>query len=629
MCGIAGGWWSRPPEDLNDRIACSLSKLRLRGPNDQGCEYFDSHGGKVALGHTRLSIIDLTAAAHQPMRSQDARYSLIFNGEIYNYRELRQELTALGRHFISDSDTEVLLAAWQQWHSACLVRLEGMFAFAIYDARTQTLSCVRDAFGIKPFYYDTGKDRFLFGSEQAALLCLREEAPRANWQRCYDYLVYGDFDNSQQTFIEGIEHLLPGHWMEIDLAHPDVCVQQCWWSPDVRQSSTLSFEQAAEAVREQFLYNVKLHLRSDVPLGAALSGGIDSSAIVCAMRHLEPDLPITTFSYIAPGDRRSEEVWADRINEYVGATSHKVAATQDELARDLESLIQAQGEPFTSTSVYAQYRVFQLARDKGITVTLEGQGADELLAGYAGYPGQRLLSLIERGDLLGAQRFALNWSRWPGRSYGRAWQYLAAAALPDYLFGAASRITGRSFTPSWLKLDVLADAGVNMVFQREKKHAGGRGRRVVERLISSLNNRHLPGYLREGDRNSMRFSIESRVPFLTVPLANLLFSMPEHYLISHGGETKSVFRAAMRGIMPDQILDRRDKIGFETPEQTWLMAMAGTVRTWLQASEAVPFLDHKVMLEQFDAITSGKTPCTLQVWRWVNFVKWYEQAGLR
>lgn len=627
MCGITGGWWLTPPHDLQHRIACSQYKLKQRGPDYRGSELFEVCHGRLALAHTRLSVIDLSPAGRQPMPSGNGRYRIIFNGEIYNYRELRQELIALGHVFHSSSDTEVLLKAWQQWHTQCLVRLEGMFAFVVYDAHEQTLSCVRDAFGIKPFYFDVQADRVLFASEPAALLSLREQGPQVNWQRSYDYLVHGDFDNQHDTFIKGIQQLMPGHWMKIDLSDPAASQQTLWWEPDLQEQSGLSFDQAAEAVREQFLHNVRLHQRSDVPLGAALSGGIDSSAIVCAMRYLEPGQHIKTFSYVAPGYEQCEESWIDNINQYTGAQAHKVSATGKDLARDLDRLIQIQGEPFTSTSAYAQYRVFQLAHENDITVTLEGQGADELLAGYAGYPGHRMLSMLECGDLPGAERFARNWARWPGRSYTSAWQYLAAITMPDGLFGVASKTMGRSFTPAWLNTRALSDAGVNMVYEREKKCKTAKGRRVMERLASGLTNRHLPGFLREGDRNSMQFSLESRVPFLTVPLANLLFSLPEHYLISSNGETKSVFRAALRGIVPDSLLDRKDKIGFATPEQSWFLEQSEIVRKWLQSSHDIPFLNAHALLKQFDAVASGALPCTAHVWRWVNFLKWYEQTG--
>lgn len=630
MCGLTGGWWSAPPLDLERRMAASLHALRLRGPNDSGCRYMAAAGGRLALGHTRLSVIDLSDLGNQPMASPCGRYWLTFNGEVYNYRELRRELQSLGHSFRSQSDTEVLLAAWQQWRQQCLPRLEGMFAFIVYDSKAMTICAARDGFGIKPLYYSRRNDRLLFASELPALLALRSsETRQLDWQRSYDYLVHGDYDNSSQTFIQDVHALRPGHWFELHLDRPGRIVQQCWWQPDTVQHSTLSFDDAADAVRSEFLRSVALHLRSDVPLGATLSGGVDSSAIVCAIRHLEPDLPLHTFSYIAAGDPRSEEVWVDRVNQHVGAISHKVVAGPSDLARDLEPLISLQGEPFMSSSVYAQYRVYQLAREQGITVTLEGQGADEMLAGYTGFPGQRMLSMVERGQLLEAQRFAYRWSRWPGRSYGKAWQYLAAAALPEGLFQLARRHAGRPSAPEWLRADILRDSNVDLRYTRPARSPEARGRRVMEGMAHALQHRFLPGYLREGDRNSMQFSVESRLPFLTLPLVSLLLSLPEQYLISPQGETKHVFRAAMRGIIPDEVLDRRDKIGFETPEFHWLSGMADTVRGWLAHGERIPFLDHAEVLQQFDAVMAGRRPCTNQLWRWINFIKWHEVSGVQ
>lgn len=632
MCGIAGGWWTSPPHNILKRITSSLQTLEKRGPNDQGYERYTVNSGTVILGHTRLSIIDLTAAGHQPMVSHDGRFHIVFNGEIYNYRELRKELSALGHTFISESDTEVLLAAWQEWRVNGLRRLEGMFAFVVYDQHKKTITCARDAFGIKPFFYEKCRNQFLFASEQKALLELREEAPAANLQRCYDYIVHNDYDSNRETFILGVQHLLPGHWLEIDLLASGDEDQQRWWSPSVLQTSSLSFEQAAEAVREQFLHNVRLHLRSDVPLGVNLSGGIDSSAVVCAMRHIEPNLPIHTFSYIASGSSVSEEKWVDHVNQHVGAISHKATATHIDLNHDLDTMIKAQGEPFGSTSIYAQFKVFQLVRKQGVTVTLDGQGADELLAGYYGYPGQRLLSLLECGKLLEAQKFAFNWGKWPGRSYSQAWMHLGHLKFPNNLHKLALAMIGRPSSPEWLNINMMEDAGVKLAPSRYAQHNSARGRRVIECLGNSLQNKGLPGLLRHGDRNSMQFSVESRVPFLTIPFAELLLSLPEDYLISKKGETKHVFRAAMRGLVPDSILDRKDKIGFEAPENEWLINMSGTIRAWLQESSSIPFLDRDALLKNFDAIAVGKKRtrfCAWAVWRWVNLVRWHQLLEIK
>lgn len=629
MCGIVGGWWAATPNDITDKISSSMAKLGKRGPDDQGYEHYILNKGSVILGHTRLSIIDLTPGGHQPMTSRNGRFSIVFNGEIYNYRELRKELSTLGHIFISDSDTEVLLTAWQEWHIHCLRRLEGMFAFVIYDQAKKTLTCVRDGFGIKPFFYEQRKDKFLFASEQKALLSLRDEAPTVNLQRSYDYLVHNDYDSNSETFISGINHLMPGHWLEVNLLTTETSEQQNWWKPNAHQKSSLSFKQATEAVREQFLHNIRMHLRSDVALGAALSGGVDSSAVVCAMRHIEPDLPINTFSYVARGFDISEETWIDQVTQFVGAIPHKVIATGKDLERDLDTMIKAQGEPFGSSSIYAQFRVFQLAKEKGMTVTLDGQGADELLAGYHKYSGHRLLSILEKGSFLDAQKFSLNCAKWPGRSYKTTWMQFGRVVLPEELYKFGLKVLGRPSSPEWLNTEMMGEAGVKLSPFRHTKCKSAKGRRVIECLAQELQNKGLPCLLRHGDRNSMHFSIESRVPFLTLPLAELLLSLPEEYLLSPGGETKHVFRAAMRGIVPDSILDRKDKIGFATPEANWLIGMSATIREWLHESDDIPFLNKDFLLKIFDGIVSGRIKSTdklvgWDVWRWINFIRWHQ-----
>ncbi|QIL42840.1 asparagine synthase (glutamine-hydrolyzing) [Acidovorax sp. HDW3] len=624
MCGIAGGWWTNPDQAAT-RLRSALQNIKHRGPDDSGHQLYPVGNAVVALGHARLSIIDLSAAGHQPMHSPDGRWAIIFNGEIYNYRELRTELQAHGHRFSSDSDTEVLLAAWAQWGSACLPRLAGMFAFVVLDKAQATLTCVRDAFGIKPFFYSAGHDGgrgFAFASELPALLPLLPGKPQLNWQRAYDYLVHGDYDSTPDTFYAGVHHLSPGHWLQVNAATGQATAPQRWWVPQIQERPGWRFDDAVEQVREQFLQNIRLHLRSDVPLGAALSGGIDSSAVVCAMRHVEPDLPIHTFSFIAEGSDVNEEHWVDCVNSHVGAIAHKVTATGQDLARDLSDMIRAQGEPFGSTSIYAQYRVFQLAKESGITVTLDGQGADEMLAGYSGYPGQRLRSLLETGQMSAAWQFWNEWAKWPGRSRMLAAKYLVAELTDGGLYEALRKLDGKPSTPHWINPGPLLEQGVHLSKSRIRPEFQTKGRRVMDELALSLSRRGLSHLLRHGDRNSMRFSIESRVPFLTLGMVNLMLSMPENFLISKTGETKHIFRAAMRGIAPDDVLNRKDKIGFATPEKDWLLGVAPTLRQWLQEDLRLPFLDQIKILQEFDVIVAGKKEFSWQVWRWVNFAKW-------
>lgn len=624
MCGIAGGWFPGDQSRLVPRVEAALHAMRLRGPDDQGYEFITHSSGTVVLGHTRLSIIDLSPAGHQPMYSRCGRYGLVFNGEIYNYRELRAELIREGRTFHSDSDSEVLLTAWQHWGAACLMRLIGMFAFVVFDREAGSLTCVRDGFGIKPFFFSQESGSFLFASELNAIKSLKNQKITLDWQRAYDYLVHGDYDSASRSFVSGVYHLLPGHMITFDLASGHLGEPVVWWRPDIAETE-ISFKDATEVLRQKFLDSIRLHLRSDVELGAALSGGIDSSAVVCAMRYIEPDMPIKTFSYIARDSHLSEEVWVDRVNAHVGAISHKLVVSPEELGRDLDDMILAQGEPFGSTSIYAQYRVFKLAKEHGVTVTLDGQGADEMLAGYSGYPGQRIRSLLELGQYGEAWEFLGNWAQWPGRSRIEGLKRAIGELAGGDLYQALRRLNGGRDTPRWMHASALRDEGVKLGFPKAVRSSEDAGRRVVAELRNALTSKGLPSLLRHADRNSMRFSVESRVPFLTQDMASFLLSLPEEYLISQSGETKHIFRAAMRGIVPDEILDRRDKVGFETPEREWLLSMADVLRGWLKEDLKLPFLNQQELLKDFDQIVAGKKSFSWQIWRWVNFSRWHRQ----
>jgi asparagine synthase (glutamine-hydrolysing) len=625
MCGITGGWFLEEKDGLEVRMKAALYAMRLRGPNDSGHDFIPSGRGAVVLGHTRLSVIDLSAGGHQPMHSVCGRYTMVFNGEIYNYLELKSELMDLGVTFRSASDSEVLLAAWAQWGKSCLKRLVGMFAFAICDRKENSLTCVRDGFGIKPLLFSYGDDGFVFASEIGAIKALKKQKLGLDWQSAYDYLVHGDYDNGHRSFVSGVSHLLPGHLVSLNTATGEMDNQVRWWRPEITQHD-IGFQEATEILREKFLNSIRLHLRSDVAIGAALSGGLDSSAVVCAMRHVAPHLPIKTFSFIARGSTLSEENWVDQINTFVGAEAHKIVVQPEDMARDIDDMIRAQGEPFGNTSIYAQYRVFKAARAKGVTVTLDGQGADEMLAGYSGYPGQRLHSLLDEKDWRGAVSFLNNWAKWPGRSRIAGCKRLAGELTSGDLYRQLRRLNGHRSNPPWLNAGPMVANGVQIGFDAQHEPHEQPGRRVVAALRNALTQKGLPSLLRHADRNSMRFSVESRVPFLTLDLAEFLLALPEEYLISSMGETKHIFRAAMRGIVLDSILDRRDKIGFATPEKEWLMPIAKHMRGWLQQDPGLPFLNQTKILAEFDAVMDGRRPFTSQIWRWVNFYRWHHQV---
>lgn len=622
MCGILGGLWFKNQAAPVERLQAAIKTLSVRGPDDNGLEFYNVADANVALGHTRLSVIDLTAGGHQPMYSACGRYAMVYNGEVYNYRELRAELMQEGFSFHTESDTEVLLAAWQAWGKGGLHRLTGMFAFVVLDRQQGSLTCVRDAFGIKPLFYTQEGSSFLFASELPAIKAMKQNKTELNMQRAYDYLVYGEYDTDTQTFFKDVLQLAPGYMFSICLTSGEMTEPERWWRPTIIENTKLSFSDATQLVREQFLQNIKLHLRSDVALGAALSGGIDSSAVVCAMRHVEPDAPIHTFSYIAKDSAVSEEVWVDKVNAYVGAKGHKVVVTGDDLANDLEDMIRTQGEPFGSTSIYAQYRVFKLARENGVTVTLDGQGADEMLAGYHGYVGQRLHSLIETGQIATAFSFLNRWSEWPGRSLGNAVKSGVSELTEGPIYSFLRKLKGTDKVPSWINSEYLLAEGIELQLPRLRPEEQVPGRRVCAELARSLTKRGLPALLRHGDRNSMRFSVESRVPFLTTDFVNLTLSLPESYLVSNFGESKHIFREAMRGIVPDEILDRRDKIGFQTPEANLIKSIASKLRVWLVNDLDLSFVNKAEVLREFDLFVEGKLPFNNKIWRWINFSLW-------
>jgi asparagine synthase (glutamine-hydrolysing) len=555
------------------------------------------------------------------MSTDDGRYHIVFNGEIYNYVELGRELERRGRAFRSRSDTEVLLAAYERWGAECLGRLVGMFAFAVLDVGRREVFLARDPFGIKPLYYTHPRGGFAFCSEIAPLLDLDGVGRRVAPQPLYDYLVHGRTDAGEHTLFESVLELPAAHYACVSIDRPGSCTGTRYWELRKATGRPPSIGEAAAQLRDLFLENIRLHLRSDVPVGAALSGGIDSSAIVAGMRHVAGSgLELRTFSYIAKGSALSEERWVDEVTDASRACARKVSPRPGDLVEDLPRLLRIQEQPFGSMSIYVQYRVFRLAREAGIRVMLDGQGADEMLAGYSFFAAVQLASLVRQWRLAAAIRFFRGASRGVGRGpvwlASRAGQFLVPAMLEKPLRSMARA----ERTPSWLDLDWFERRGAG---PREHRRArGGPSLRSV--MAEQLTGAGLGALLRYEDRNSMAHSIESRVPFLTTGLAEFLFSLPDDYLVSVDGVTKSVFRRAMRGLVPDAILDRGDKIGFSTPEVEWIREVGGWAEDVLTSDHArgIPALDVGSIEREWRAVDEGRLGFRRHIWRWLNLLEW-------
>lgn len=630
MCGIFG-IISAEPEYQNAEMA--LGAIAHRGPDDTGTLFWHKEFGvakgpqrpersNVCLGHRRLSILDLSAAGHQPMTSPDGKASVVYNGEIYNYVEIRNTLRDVGYRFVSDSDTEVLLCAIRHWGiEAALRRFEGMFAFAYLDAVRGEIHLCRDAFGIKPLFFARSGNRLAFCSEIAPLLKYARSC-ELNAESVWLYLRFGITDFSHSTLLGDIEQVESGGIIKISIADNRLDITQSvhWSSTDIGRLN-VDYGTAVRRVREQFLENVAKHLRSDVAVGTALSGGIDSSAIVCAIRHLFPNQEIHTFSYISSEKTQNEAAWIDIVNTHVGAIPHKATPTADDLKRSISKLMAVQGEPFGSTSIFAQYCVFQEAQRAGIKVMLDGQGADELLGGYPQYQGARLASMLSSFHVGRAAAFLRAQRRWPGRDWRDVFYNACGVMLPRWVRPCARVLVGKENVPNWVKTDWFKERRVELECPLYHYSSGDY---LTQMLVESVGV-GLKTLLRYEDRNSMAFSIESRVPFLTKGFVELALSLPENYLIGDDGCTKRVFRDAMRGIVPDAVLDRRDKIGFSTPEFVWLRGNVEFVERGVELARNIPFLRAEPV-ERYvrKAITSTKI--NFQAWRILSLAHWFERV---
>ncbi len=624
MCGIYG--YITKSKNLFDAISINEvnASIRHRGPDDNGYFiYLDQLSNHLLLGQVRLSILDLSEAGHQPMKYANDDLVIVYNGEIYNFKEIKQKLLALNYSFRSNSDTEVLLASWQQWGPNCLKFLIGMFAFAIFDRKKNKIFIVRDAFGIKPLFFSFDKNKFCFASEVVTLLKFPGFEYGLDQEVAYDYLAYGSQNFGKRTFFSNIEQLMPSEYAEIDLNNElyDLKVTR-WWIPSILENTDISFNQAADQLRELFLESIRYHLVSDVPVGVSLSGGIDSSSIACAVRLIEPEIDIHTFSYISSDNYKSEEKWIDLVNNRINGIPHKVEVRQSDILNDLDELIYTQGEPFVSTSMYAQYRVFDLVKKNGIKVVLEGQGADELLGGYDGYPGFVMFSLLESFEFKEMIQFSKKWKSYSNRNGRNAWLSLLNQLFPIKISNIINFYRTKSAKP-WLKYHsqkVLLKELKEYDFQKNVH-----GRRLASVLRESLLLSGLQPLLRYGDRNAMHFSIENRVPFLTIPLADFVLSLPESFTVSKTGQTKSVFREAMRGIVPDLILDRKDKIGFETPLEDWVRNINNFQTEELEFLSSIKEFDSQYFRKHYDK----PEPFVKDDWRLINLIKWANSYSRR
>ncbi|MDQ2810183.1 MAG: asparagine synthase (glutamine-hydrolyzing) [Chloroflexota bacterium] len=660
MCGIFGIWHHDERAVDLGAVERATSALRHRGPDDEGYLLVETRTGRttlcggpatppaldlprlstfagdhfdLALGFRRLAILDLSPAGHQPMPSPDRRHWLIFNGEIYNYLELRAELQALGHPFRTGSDTEVILAAYAAWGPACLNRFNGMWAFALWQGARRDLFLARDRFGVKPLYTATAPDgTFAFASEIKALAAAGVVAFQPDPLAVAAYVAQGRYPSAQAgaTFWTGVRALPAAHYARV--SSPAWTAQRYWGLPTTAGPPTPQ-SAAGSTYRDLFDDAVRLRLRADVAVGTCLSGGLDSSSIVAVAGELMQREHAVSLERLGDHQQTFSAVydeagrWDERTHiapvlARTGAAGNSIVPTAERLWTDLDRLIWHQDEPFAGTSIFAQWCVMSLARERGVTVLLDGQGADEVLGGYRPF-GPLLGELLRGGH--------------PGRALAAVRAIGAVTGLPQLPL-LARALVGQAPAPALLRLrqhrvrGYVAEAGLRpdlaaALLAAEAADAAPyvAGRTLHRHLARLVVEDSLPTLLRYEDRNSMAFAREARVPFLDYRLVEYAFTAAAPWRV-HAGWTKWIQRQTVADRLPDSVVWRRDKVGFETPELAWLRAGQDHLLDLLAPdSQVAAYLDLPAARAAVPRLlAAGQTGL---VWRWANLAGWLRAFG--
>lgn len=605
MCGICGivNFNHQPVKEAD--LKSMMLKIKHRGPNDEGVFQHENMG----FGFVRLSIIDLSSAGHQPMQDESGRYTIVFNGEIFNYIELREELIEQGLKFNSQTDTEVLLNMYITYGAACLSKLNGMFAFAIHDKETNRIFAARDRFGVKPFYYAIAETGFVFASEIPAILEVYGKENKANHSVIFDYLAFNRTDHTENTFFEGIKKLQHGHCFVIEDGKVNI---QRWY--DLK--SKISPKKGDLLYYKTLLTDaVRIRLRSDVPVGVCLSGGLDSSAITSIIASELNNPAVNTFSAVYTPDKQADESKFINLYKPLLSNMHTVVPDANKLMEQLDYFIRIHAEPIPSTSPFAQYCVMELAQQH-VTVTLDGQGADEQLGGYHYFFGFYFKDLLT----------------------GLKWKTLfreikAYLKIHKSFYGIKTMIY--FLLPNVLK----TKAGVNnRGFLNKcfvKKALTINDSVIVHDLYASKNLKaallnhfefKLEHLLKWNDRNSMAFSVESRTPFLDFRLVEYTLSIEPEFIINNG-ITKSILRESLKGVLPDAIRNRQDKVGFATPQDEWFREPA--FRQFIgEIIQSDSFKSRKIIDADkagllYDKHLKGEVNIAKDIWKWVHLELWF------
>lgn len=671
MCGITGIIKNKASKDIVNQAITMLETIKHRGPDGEGLVLIDTKRNaiptartefmydfpdknyhpkrrvetlrnqpfQIAFGHRRLSILDPTPQGHQPMCSHDEMVWLTFNGEIYNYIEIRQDLEQRGHQFSTGTDTEVLIEAYKAFGVDCLSRFNGMFSFVIYDKVKNQIFAARDRTGVKPFYYIKNSETFAFASEHKALLSLPFVEAEMNHKAVFDFFIHGAIEAENEGLFANIFELLPSHYLTIDLNNlPDynlakaIKIKKYYeLQPNTKfeKFDAKTFEKHRQKTHDLVENAIKLRLRSDVSIGSCLSGGIDSSTVVCTINNLlrqakngqyaeQIGSQQKVFTSCFEDKNYDEQKWAKLVVDQTKAEWFRTFPTREELSKDLETLIYAQDIPMYSSSTYAQFRVMKLVNESGVKVVLDGQGADELFGGYEPhYVGlwQELFKNLQFLSLAKALKMTDKLSNSVKFWTKSLLKYNGISSLSNAL---QHRFNSKYFND----LQYLNKDWIETNIDRYNEYAEQRIQSLSQMLHYEYFGHPLKQLLKCEDRCSMWFGIESRTPFADdLDLMNHAFSVPSSYKI-HNGTRKFLLREAFKNDLPNAIYNRHDKMGFVTPTNQWMREMRDSVRPYFEQSQSGIF-NKNLLLNDFDSFFNPASNLeNYRVFRFISFAVW-------
>ena len=610
MCGIAGVFNQQATRAVErETLLAMVGAMHHRGPDAQGVAV----SGGIGLGHARLSILDLSPEANQPFDSSCGRFSITYNGEIFNYLELRDELEGLGHRFRTHCDTEVLLQAYQEWGSESVNRLNGMWAFVIYDRERDELFCSRDRFGIKPFVYALSRGRFLFASEIKSLLCVEPELASPDLATLSMIMRSPEGYRMEETCFAAVKRLSPAHNMVVSRDGIEI---NRYWDYPIHSDDSIGFEEASEELRAKLLDAVRLRMRSDVPVGSTLSSGVDSSTIVSLVRTLF-DGHHDTFSAAYPGEPFDESGRAERLSSDLGMTPHLVPAVSEDFLASLDRCVRHLEGPIRSPAVLPLWNIHRLARTR-VTVVLEGQGADELLAGY---PHPCFVPAMRERLRRGRYKEALTELRWQSKTLG---------IKPVLLFGGRALLPGAQDLYTRIRGDASVYSGDLASVEPRMPGRLIPAPPMDDVLNATLRTQHergLVNLLHYGDSISMAHSLESRLPFMDYRLVEFAFRLPGHFKMRNG-YGKAILRNAVRADVPEDILWKRSKLAFRTPVERWFRERPEETVYPVLKSEACRkrgIFDPVALDRALERHRSGKVDLSHIIYRWLMTELWFQR----